>query len=66
MKIDTITLEVLADQREELRSETDEEAQRRAAIASLAHLDPDAVFAHLQSLSPSLRRPTQQQTTLQC
>ena len=66
MKIETITLEVLADQREELRSESDEETQRQAAIKSLAHLDPEAVFAHLQSLDTAMRRSPKQQTTLQC
>ena len=66
MKIETITLEVLADQREELRSESDEETKRQAAIASLAHLDPETVFDHLQSLDNRMRRSPKQQTTLQC
>lgn len=57
-------LEVLADQREDLRRNQEDEAKRQA-IASLAHLDAGAVFDHLQSLSPALRSKPKQQT-LQC
>lgn len=65
MKAKSTTPEVLADQREALRSESDEERQRQAAIASLAQMDPETVFDHLQSLDTRMRRSPKQPTTLQ-